>query len=162
MRFERYQTRFHKRYERVKRNNISTCNQTTLFIQMSTRPRDKINTDHEKHCRASKPDVMKSRRVGSVIALFDVDCSNFFCIYVATCGYVMNSMLFKLATNFPKDVQRIAVIGTNKIAKLTVTRTKWPHSGTIQRATALQKAISRRSIDRYFCRTTKFSLSGYL
>ena len=33
----------------------------------------------------------------------------------------MNSMLVKLATNFPKDGQRIAVIGTNKIVKLTVT-----------------------------------------
>ena len=33
-------------------------------------------------------------------------------------------MLVKLATNFPKDGQRIAVIGTNKIVKLTVTRTE--------------------------------------
>ena len=50
---------------------------------------------------------------------------------------VMNSMLVKLATNFPKDGQRIAVIGTNKIAKLTVTRTRWPCRGTIQKTTAL-------------------------
>jgi len=49
----------------------------------------------------------------------------------------MNSMLVKLATNFPKDGQRIAVIGTNKIEKLTVTTTKWPCRGTIQRTTAL-------------------------
>ena len=44
----------------------------------------------------------------------------------------MNSMLVKLATNFPKDGQRIAVIGTNKIVKLTVTRTKWPCRCSIQ------------------------------
>ena len=50
----------------------------------------------------------------------------------------MNSMLVKLATNFPKDGQRIAVIGANKILKLTVTRTRWPCRGTIQRTTALQ------------------------
>ena len=56
-----------------------------------------------------------------------------FGIYVATC--VLNSMLVKLATNFPKDGQRIAVIGTNKIVKLTVTR--WPCRGTIQRTTTL-------------------------
>jgi len=49
----------------------------------------------------------------------------------------MNSMLVKLATKFPKDGQRIAVIGTNKIVKLTVTRTRWPCRGTIQRITAL-------------------------
>ena len=49
----------------------------------------------------------------------------------------MNSMLVKLATNFPKDCQRIAVIGTNKIVKLTVTRTRWPCRGTLQRTTAL-------------------------
>ena len=48
-----------------------------------------------------------------------------------------NSMLVKLATNFPKDGQRIAVIGTNKIVKLIVTRTKWPCRGTIQRTMAL-------------------------
>jgi len=45
-------------------------------------------------------------------------------------------MLVKLVTNFPKDGQRIAVIGTNKIVKLTVTRTRWPCCGTIQRTTA--------------------------
>jgi len=49
----------------------------------------------------------------------------------------MNSMLVKLAKNFPKDGQRITVIGTNKIVKLTVTRTRWPCCGTIQRTTAL-------------------------
>jgi len=42
-----------------------------------------------------------------------------------------------LATNFPTGGQRIAVIGTNKIVKLTVTRTNWPCRGTIQRTTAL-------------------------
>jgi len=31
----------------------------------------------------------------------------------------MNSMLVKLATNFPEDGQHIAVIGTNKIVKLS-------------------------------------------
>ena len=67
---------------------------------MSTRPRDKINTDHEKHCRASKPDVMKSRRVGSVIALFDVDCSNFFCIYVATCGICHEQYVVQTSNKF--------------------------------------------------------------
>jgi len=46
-------------------------------------------------------------------------------------------MLVKLATKFPKDGQRIAVIGTNKIVKLTVTRARWPCHGTIQRTTAL-------------------------
>ena len=51
--------------------------------------------------------------------------------------YVMNSMLVKLATNFPKDGQRIAVIGTNEIVKLTVTWTRWPCRGTIQKTTAL-------------------------
>ena len=51
--------------------------------------------------------------------------------------YVMNSMLVKPAINFPKDGQRIAVIGTNKIVKLTVTRTRWSCRGTIQRNTAL-------------------------
>ena len=50
----------------------------------------------------------------------------------------MNSMLVKLATNFPKDGQLIAIIGTNKIVKLTVTRTRWPCHGTIQKTTALQ------------------------
>jgi len=49
----------------------------------------------------------------------------------------MNSMLVKPATNFPKDSQRIAVIGTNKIVKLTVTRTRWPYCSTIQRTTTL-------------------------
>ena len=39
------------------------------------------------------------------------------------------------STNFPKDGQRITVIGTNKIVKLTMTR--WPCRGTIQRTTAL-------------------------
>ena len=58
-------------------------------------------------------------------------------IYVKIVWYVMNSMLVKLATNFPKDGQRIAVIGTNKIVKLTVTRTRWPCCGTIQKTTAL-------------------------
>jgi len=47
------------------------------------------------------------------------------------------SMLVKLATNFPKDGQCIAVIGTNKIVKLTATRIRWPCRGTIQRTTAL-------------------------
>jgi len=51
--------------------------------------------------------------------------------------HIMNSMLVKLVTNFPKDGQRIAAIGTNKILKLTGTRTKWPCRGTIERATAL-------------------------
>ena len=32
----------------------------------------------------------------------------------------MNSMLVKLATNFPKDGQRIAVIGPNKIVKTNI------------------------------------------
>jgi len=49
----------------------------------------------------------------------------------------MNSMLVKHVTNFPKDGQRIAAIGTNKIAKLTGSRIKWPCRGTIERATAL-------------------------
>jgi len=46
-------------------------------------------------------------------------------------------LLVKLATNFPKDGQRITVIGTSKIVKLTVIRTRWPCHGTIQRTTAL-------------------------
>jgi len=49
----------------------------------------------------------------------------------------MNSMLVKLATNFPKDGQGIAVIGTNKNEKLKVTRIRWPCRGTIQRTTAI-------------------------
>ena len=64
----------------------------------------------------------------------NLTCANFTWRLVL---YVMNSMLVKLATNFTKDVQRIAVIGTNRIVKLTVTRTRWPCRGTNQRATAL-------------------------
>jgi len=61
-----------------------------------------------------------------------------FGIYIATCVMCHEqwSMLVKLATNFPKDCQCIGVIGTNKIVKLTVTRTKWPCRGTIQKSTA--------------------------
>jgi len=36
-----------------------------------------------------------------------------------------------------KDGQHIAVIGPNKIVKLTVTMTRWPCCSTIQRTTAL-------------------------
>jgi len=71
-------------------------------------------------------------------------------------------MLVNLATNFPKDGQRIAVIGTNKIVKLTVTRTRWPCRGTIQKTRHYKQTTSARSIHCYFCRTTKLSLSGYL
>jgi len=74
----------------------------------------------------------------------------------------MNSMLVKLVTNFPKDGQRIAVIGTNKIVKLTVTRTRWPCRGTIQKPRHYKEATFARSINRSFCRKTKLSLSGYL
>jgi len=47
-----------------------------------------------------------------------------------------NGKISKIS-KFPKDGQRIAVIGTNKIVKLTVTRTKWHCCGTIQRRMAL-------------------------
>jgi len=60
-----------------------------------------------------------------------------FGIYVATCVICHEQYLVKLATNFPKDGQRTAVIGTSKIVKLTMTRTRWPCRGTIQRTTAL-------------------------
>jgi len=52
-------------------------------------------------------------------------CANFG-IYVVTSVicHVMKRMLGKLATNFPKDGQRIAAIRTNMIVKVTMTRTK--------------------------------------
>jgi len=51
--------------------------------------------------------------------------------------FICDEKSVKLATNVPKDGQRIAVIVPSKIVKLTVTRTKWPCRGTIQRTTAL-------------------------
>jgi len=83
-------------------------------------------------------------------------------IYVGLVWYVMNSMLVKLATNFPKNGQRIEVNGTNKIVKLTVTRTRWPCAALFRKPRHYKQATSARSIYRYFCRTTKLSLSGYL
>jgi len=38
---------------------------------------------------------------------------------------------------FQKMVSAFAIIGTNKIVTLTVTRTRWPCRGTIQNTTAL-------------------------
>ena len=62
----------------------------------------------------------------------------------------MNSMLVKLATNFPKDGQRIAVIGTNNIVKLTVTRTRWPCRGTINKP-PLHEAYTVTSVEQPSC-----------
>jgi len=39
--------RFHMQYKEVKRNNISTSNQSTLFLQMSTRLGDTIKNHKE-------------------------------------------------------------------------------------------------------------------
>ena len=54
-----------------------------------------------------------------------------FGIYVATCVICHEQYVGQTSNKFSKDGQRIAVIGTNKIVKLTVTRTRWPCRGTI-------------------------------
>ena len=60
-----------------------------------------------------------------------------FGIYVATCVICHEQYVGQTSNKFSKRWQRIAVIGTNKIVKLTVTRTRWPCRGTIQKTTAL-------------------------
>jgi len=74
----------------------------------------------------------------------------------------MNTMLVKLATHFPKDSQRIAVIETNRLQN-------WHWQGPDGLVPALfieqphyKQATSTRSIHRYLCRRTKFSLRSYL
>ena len=64
-------------------------------------------------------------------------------------------MLVKLATNFQKDGQRIAVIGTNKIVKLTVTRNKWPCPGTINKP-PLHEAYTVTFVEQPSCHSLDF------